>query len=72
MASSILFLTSLSRVHCSKGLLTTGKRIFGLVQLRGLSLVPKPPARINAFNAVTVLNCKLIFDGFVIKRFREW
>jgi len=45
----MLFLASLSNVHCSRGLLTIGKRVFGLVQLIGLSLVPKPPARINAF-----------------------
>lgn len=32
-----------------------GKRIFGLVQLSGLNLVPKPPARINAFKMIPIL-----------------
>jgi hypothetical protein len=30
-------------------LLSIGKRIFGLVQLSGLNLVARPPARIKAF-----------------------
>jgi len=31
-------------------LLTMGKRVLGLVQLSGLSLVPNPHARIKAFS----------------------
>ena len=59
----MLFLASLSNVHCSKGLFIIGKRIFGLVQLIGLNLVPKPPAKIKAFNKFSpFVNCKLIFN----------
>jgi len=32
-----------------RGTLANGKRILGLAKPRGLSLVAKPPARINAF-----------------------
>ncbi len=42
-------LASFSKIHCSKGLLIIGNRVLGLVQLSGLNLVPKPPARIKAF-----------------------
>jgi len=54
MTSFIPLLASLSKVHSSKVLLTIGNRILGLVQLSGLNLVPKPPARIKAFNLFTV------------------
>lgn len=50
MASLMLFLVSRSKVHWSRGLLSIGRRVLGLVQLRGLSLVANPPARINAFS----------------------
>jgi hypothetical protein len=50
IASLTLLLASLSKIHCSSILLTMGKRILGLVQLSGLSLVPDPPARIKAFS----------------------
>jgi hypothetical protein len=33
-------------------LFTIGKSIFGRVQLKGLSLVAKPPARITVFKCV--------------------
>ena len=60
----MLFLASLSNVHCNNGLLTIGRRIFGLVQLNGLSLVPKPPARIKAFkNFFTMLTATLYVIG---------
>jgi hypothetical protein len=39
----------------------TGKSIFGRVQLRGRSLVPKPPANITAFNLETPENMVLIW-----------
>jgi hypothetical protein len=48
-----LFFASLSKVHCRSGLLSTGNRIFGRVQLRGRNLVPKPPARTTAFKYPT-------------------
>jgi len=44
------FLESLSMIHSTIGLLSTGNRILGLVQLNGLNLVANPPARIKAFN----------------------
>jgi hypothetical protein len=45
--------------------LSTGKRLLGLVQLIGLSLVPKPPARIKAFKGFPHdLDGKLIFNQF--------
>jgi len=47
--SLTLCFASRSKVHCNSGLLVMGRRIFGLVQLNGLSLVPKPPARTTAF-----------------------
>ncbi len=40
---------SFSKIHCSKGLLRIGKRVLGLVQLKGLRRVANPPARITAF-----------------------
>ena len=43
-------LANRSNVQSSKGLLRIGNRSFGLVQLRGLNLLPMPPARIIAFN----------------------
>ncbi len=46
---------SLSRVKSRIGLLAIGKRSFGLVQLKGRSLVPNPPAKIKAFNVLSVL-----------------
>jgi hypothetical protein len=46
----MLFLASLSKIHWRRGLLTIGKRVFGLVQLIGLNLVANPPARIKAFS----------------------
>src|SRR4030065_2296278 len=49
IASLILCLASLSYVHWRSGLWRTGNSILGLVQLRGRSLVAKPPARISAF-----------------------
>jgi hypothetical protein len=50
IASLMLFLAILSRIHSRSGLLTMGKRVLGLVQLNGLSLVANPPARITAFS----------------------
>ena len=49
MASSTPLLANPSKIHSSKGLLTIGKRVLGLAQLSGLSLVAKPPAKITAF-----------------------
>jgi hypothetical protein len=46
-------LDNLSKIHSSNGLLTIGKRVLGLEQLSGRSLVAKPPAKINAFRSVT-------------------
>lgn len=71
IASFTLFLASLSKVHSISGLLTIGKRILGLVQLNGLSLVPKPPARMTAFKQVHRLDLRLIFGCLSIKRFCE-
>ncbi len=71
IASFILFLASLSKAHSISGLLTIGKRILGLVQLNGLSLVPKPPARMTAFKQVHRPDRKLIFGCLAIKRFCE-
>jgi hypothetical protein len=38
------------KIHSSKGLFTIGKSVLGRVQLRGLNLVPNPPASIKAFS----------------------
>ena len=54
MASSTPPSANRSKIHCSSGLLTIGKRVLGLEQLRGRSLVAKPPAKINAFKDVTL------------------
>jgi hypothetical protein len=53
MASSTSLLASLSKIHSSNGLLTIGKRVLGLEQLSGRSLVAKPPAKINPFSNIT-------------------
>ena len=55
IASLTPFSASLSSVMSRSGLLAIGKSSFGLVQLRGRSLVPKPPAKIKAFNVFFVL-----------------
>jgi hypothetical protein len=53
------------------GLLSTGNSVFGLVQLRDLSLVPNPPARIKAFKwRFTLSEFKLYSKTFLIKQFR--
>jgi hypothetical protein len=52
-------------------LLAIGKSILGLEQLSGLSLVPKPPARITAFRVFTALDCRFIFNLLAIKQFGE-
>jgi len=54
MTSSTPFLASLSKVQSKMGLFITGKRSFGLVQLRGRSLVPNPPAKISAFSLASL------------------
>jgi hypothetical protein len=67
----MLLRASLSKVHCNRGLLTIGKSILGLVQLNGLSLVPKPPARITALKDFTALDRRFICDPLAIKQFGE-
>ena len=63
MASLMSCVISLSKVHWSNGLLSMGKRLLGLVQLNGLSLVPNPPARISAFSLITsVLKWRFIWS----------
>jgi hypothetical protein len=52
--------------------LSIGNRIFGLVQLSGLSLVPKPPARMTAFKRLPqTVRVQAYIPTFLIKRFRE-
>lgn len=67
----MLFLARFSKVHCSKGLLSIGKSVLGLVQLSGLSLVASPPMRIRAFKEVfTVPRLQVYIHYLTIKRFR--
>jgi hypothetical protein len=55
-----------SKIHCSNGLLTIGKRVLGLLQLNGLSLVANPPAKITAFRYVTLM--KYTINKFLYKQ----
>ena len=61
MASSTPLAANLSRVKSKRGMLATGKRSLGLVQLSGRNLVPNPPAKIRAFNAFDVLRVGVRF-----------
>ncbi len=70
MISVIPCLSKRSNVHSSNGLLSIGNRIFGRVQLRGLSRVAKPPARINAFTCFPDDKFGFIFKHLKIKPFR--
>jgi len=54
-----------SKIHWSSGLLTIGKRVLGLAQLSGRSLVAKPPAKITAFKECHLDNVETI-NAFLI------